>query len=1117
MTYAMDHGGDGLTRLVTDAVTGAYPRSLLQPRLDEELARAARTGSTFGVFLFDVDFFKTVNDAYGHLRGDEVLRQIAERVSATARAGDVLFRYGGDEFVLLLPEVDRTAAVSLALRLTDAMRTNEFAGDPPLHLSISLGVAVYPEDARDATALISCADRRNYQAKRRGRGGAVADDADTGARSASSRLWERDAAVGGVQDFLTRLPTESRGALRVAGEQGAGHTRFLAEVATVARLRGYTVLQVPAGGRLPEPVVEPGADLLLIADRGAGAQAAELIRRLSAQEQLTGALGVVHTNRVDVGLPTLGTVELAPWSPATLKIWLRTTLLGEPTRTLVNWLAGQSGGLPARAVAELDRLRHRGGLVVTPTGGWTVSPSMLGRPRRRARLPVPMTALVGRATERARVVQLLGGGRLVTLAGPGGIGKTRLALAAAGELADRYDDGAVFVPLADATGTDLVVAAIAHALDVSEVPGVPLLDGVVEYLAEAEMLLVLDNFEQVVAAAEVVSELLSAAPGVSVLVTSRERLALYGEQVYAVPPLSMPDLDALPRGPEAIGRALAEYPALALFEQRAQAAAADFTITADTLSAVAALCARLDGLPLAIELAAARADRLSPQSLLADLVHHLDGLGDGPRDLPARQQTLRGAIDWSFVLLEPADQYLFTTLAVFAGGCTAEAALDVLDAAAWGAPADEAQRVKELAARLGTLADKSLMVAEPDPGGGSRYRMLETIRAYALARLSADPGAGDVYSRHAAYYAAFAARSGDALTGPDQAVWANRVDVEYPNLRSAFATGDPDLAARICLGLWRFWRNGSHIGEGREWLVHVLACPDVLTDATAAQLLYAAAVLAATQDDHVRAYVLAEDGLRRAEAAGERPTIAQAYNALGLAALGAGRYALAVEHLRACLAIWRELGQTAGTAIALGNLTKASLRLGDIAAADGYAQQSLEIERAAGNTRGILLGLECLGEILLAKGDVPGARAALDESLALSRTLGDLFGEAMALHQLGLAARTDGDEAEALRLCTGALARRHEIGDREDLAISLDAVAGLVAAREPELAAQLLGAADGMRDRHRLPAPPAGDERDATADGVRAQLGERGYTTAWTTGRSAPLGLIVDQALDLVL
>jgi len=378
-----------------------------------------------------------------------------------------------------------------------------------------------------------------------------------------------------------------------------------------------------------------------------------------------------------------------------------------------------------------------------------------------------------------------------------------------------------------------------------------------------------------------------------------------------------------------------------------------------------------------------------------------------------------------------------------------------------------------------------------------------------------------VHDRHAAYYTEFAERSALGMTGPEQAEWAGRIEREYQNVRGAFGRslggGDLATAARLCLGLWRYWRGGSHIGEGRDWLAGVLSARGDLGDAVGARVLHAAAVLAATQDEHETAYRLGGESLRRAEAAGDRPTTAQARNALGIAAIGGGDYRAATDHFQQSLAIWRELGQPQGTAIALGNLTKVALRLGDIAAADGYADQCLALERAAGNTRGIVLGLACLGQIRLAQGDAPGARAVLEESVALSRTLGDLFGEATALHQLAQAARSEGDEREALRLLTAALARRREVGDREDLAVSLDSVADLVAPGDPALAARLLGAAHGLRDRHRLPVPPEiAEQVGHTTVAVRAALAEGEFAAAWTAGRTAPLDVIVDQVLDLV-
>lgn len=1120
----MPQAGRAADQPITDPVTGAYSRALLLPRLAEELERADGTSGSLALFLFDVDFFKTVNDAYGHLRGDEVLRQLADHTKRLIRGYDALFRYGGDEFVLLLPGTNRAAAVRMALRITDEIRAREFGENPPLHLSISLGVATYPEDGTDAEALIGAADRRNYLAKRRGRGGAVADDADGGTEPTESRLWERDAALAATHEFLTRLDAEGTGALRIDGEPGAGHTRFLAEVAAIARLRGYQVLPVA------EPVPALGERLLLVADVADGpAAGADAVDRLRAARP-GATIGLAYANPrrpggAEPALPVLAATELQPWSPATLKIWLRNTLLGEPSRALVSWLMRDSAGLPARAAGGLRRLRDAGGLIASPGGSWTLAPAMLGRPRRRSRLPVPMTPLLGRGAERDRVCQLLDDGRLVTLVGPGGIGKTRLALAAAAEAAEDFADGAVFVPLADATDQRLVVEAVARALQLTDVPGQSPLETVVEQLAEASVLLVLDNFEQVLDCAVVVADLLAAGPGVSALVTSRERLDLYGEQVYPVPPLALPDLDALPAGAPGVARALADSPALELFAQRARAASGEFALAPDNLIAVAGLCRRLDGLPLAIELAAARTDRWRPEELLEQLGGHLDALGQGPADRPERQQTLRGAIDWSFALLDAEDQRLFVALSAFAGGWSLAAATAVAgraeaELADRTDPAVAGRAEAGLADQLDRLAGKSLLVIEQDDQGAEpRYRMLETIRAYATARLDADADADGVRDRHRAFFVDLAVRAGAGMTGPDQARWTERLDLDYENLRAAMrwslARADAVNAAELCLGLWRYWRTGNHLREGRAWLEQVRAAGG-LPDGSRCGVLYAAAVLATSQGEFTEAYRLAEESLALARAADEQAASAQACNALGIAAIGIGEYRLAREHFAQSLAGWQRLDDSPGIAMALGNLTKLALRQGDIDAADRFAAEALALERAAANPRGIALALECTGQIRLAQGKISDAREALTESLGLSRDLDDVFGEAMALHQLGLAAYDSGEPAEAVRLLTSGLERRFAVGDQEDLPVSMECIAHVVAATDATFAATLLGAADGLRERNGLHAPGETEtRREATLRALRLALDGAALAAAQAVGRTAPLDLIVDEALDL--
>ncbi len=359
-------------------------------------------------------------------------------------------------------------------------------------------------------------------------------------------------------------------------------------------------------------------------------------------------------------LPLLTTVELTPWSPGTLRIWLRNTLHGEPSPALHSWIAARSGGLPARALAALDQLRGQDGLVSRPMTAGHWHPRCCGRLGGPADCRPRSPAWSGARRTRSRVAQLLADGRLVTLAGTGGIGKTRLSLAVAGAVARRYTEGAVFVPLAEITDPELVVAAVAQALEVTEVPGQPLLDSLLDRLADASLLLVVDNFEQVVDAGWVVAEILAAAPDVHVLVTSRQPLSIYGEQVHRLRPLPLPDLAELPEraAPAWPGRSASPPPSRCSSSGPAPSTATS-RLTPETLPAVVELCRRLDGLPLAIELAAARVDEASPQTLLRQLCGHLDALGSGPRDRPERQQTLRGAIDWSYTLLAPSEQRLF--------------------------------------------------------------------------------------------------------------------------------------------------------------------------------------------------------------------------------------------------------------------------------------------------------------------------------------------------------------------------------------------------------------------------------------------------------------------------
>jgi diguanylate cyclase (GGDEF)-like protein len=1078
---------DDAVESFTDGLTGAYARGLLTPRLAEELARSGRSHTGCALLILDVDYLRSVNDAYGTERGDRILRQLTERINGLSRGYDVLYRYGGDEFALLLPETGKADAARVAHRLTEAVKLAEFPGEPPLSVSVSLGGAVFPEDAEDPAGLIEVALRRVDAARHHRRGGAVTDDAaqsDTVARPASARLLERDVPMTAARDFLTRLAAGQRGTLAVTGERGAGHSRFLAEVARAGRLRGFDVIESPESAGYPVP--SGNRPVLVVIDATPDERLTALARAVP------GALGAVHRGSQSVAdLPVLDSVELLPWSPAAIRIWLRTTLQAEPSRVLVEWLAGRAGGLPARVEREVDRLMAGGGLVREPAGGWTVAPAFLARsaPARRP-LPVPLTELVGRQQETAQVTRLVGGHRLVTLVGPAGVGKTRLALAVASAAADSFADGVVFVPLAAARTDDDIHATLAYA---------------VEEPTDHALLLVLDNVEQAPGAARVISELLAQAPGVSVLCTTPDRLGIDNEQVYRVPPLSLPDRGTLPPGPAGVSVALAGSPALGLFAARARAAASDFMITGANLGTVMELCRRIDGLPLAIELTAAHVDVLSPTELLNKVSERLAGPegGRGRRGATGRQLTLRRVIEWAADRLEPEERELLVRLGVFRGGATRAAISAVCPA------------VEDLPKRLGVLVERNLVRAEPDPADEVRYVLLEPLKAFALEKLPVDARA-----RHAAHFTALADEAGRELTGAAQADWTARLDREYANFGAAFEylldTGDPERAAAVALGLWRFWRAGTHLGDGRRKLERLLSVRH-LPDAQRAQVLHAAAVLAGAQDDHETAERYARHSRELAMSGGDARTVAHASDALGAAALGTGDLTGAHGHFADSLDRWTGLAEPFGMATAHGNLTKLALRTADVDTASGHADRSLELDRAAGNTRGVMLGLLCLGEIRLLRGDAGAATEALTEALDLARALREVPGEAMAHHQLGLVALGSGRSAEALsHVAIGARMRR-DANDRDDLAVSLDTLAALLATGHPATAGRLLGAAEALRARHNLPAPDevAGTTRDDLLDRLAVGLGADGLSLALATGRSTDLHAVVEEALEL--
>jgi predicted ATPase/DNA-binding XRE family transcriptional regulator len=755
-------------------------------------------------------------------------------------------------------------------------------------------------------------------------------------------------------------------------------------------------------------------------------------------------------------------------------------------------------------------------------------------------LPAPPTPLVGRVREVADACARLRDEdvRLLTLLGPGGVGKTRLALAVAAELEHDLAGAVTFVDLAPVRAGHLVLPALARALGVPDTGDRPLAELVRETLGFRRLLLVLDNCEHLLpAVAELVGDLLATCPALRILATSRAPLRLRGEHAFPVPPLALPD-PLRTVGPAELER----IEAVTLFVACARAVNPAFALTETNAAAVAAVCVRLDGLPLAIELAAARTTLLPPPALLARLERRLPLLTAGPRDLPARQQTMRETIGWSHDLLDSGAQKLFARLAIFAGGAT----IDAIEAVCGDEePGTVAGRpVFELAS---SLAEQSLLRAVEQPDGAPRLAMLETIREYALERLEARGETEAVRRRHAAVFLALAEEAEPALTGPDQVAWLDRLEVEHDNLRAALewasTQGEAELGMRLTGALWQFWWMRGHLSEGRARLAQALVSNDAPA-AIRAKALDGAGALAEAQGDCDQAVALHEAALALHQQLGDQLGCARSLQNLGIIEQhDRGNYARAHELFAEALALFRAIDDAHGIAAGLNNLGTIALRLEDFARATALFTESLERSRALGDRRGIGIGLSSLGALAFVQEDVGQARARYEESLAVWRELGDSQDIAVALGNLGEALQYQGDMARAEALYREALPLCEELGDKQGVAFllshlarlahgagdeeravrlfveslalcqqvgeqprqaeCLEGLAGVVGARgEPRQATRLFGAAEALREAVGAPRPAPlrhAYERDLVR--VRAALDQTTFAAAWAEGR----------------
>ncbi len=739
------------------------------------------------------------------------------------------------------------------------------------------------------------------------------------------------------------------------------------------------------------------------------------------------------------------------------------------------------------------------------------APGSGGRPAARAapgNLPAELTRFIGRSKEVAELKRLVARQRLVTVTGTGGCGKTRLALRVAADLLPELPDGAWLVELASLSDPTLVPQAIATALGLREEPGRPVTQTLVAHLAPRTALLLLDNCEHLTEACVALArDLLAGCPTCRILATSRAALGAPGEARWRIPSLSTPPEEGVETAEQAL-----QYESVRLFADRASAAQRSFAVSPQNAAAVAAICRELEGIPLAIELAAARVNVLPVGQVLARLKDRFRLLTTGGYASSARQRTLRATLDWSYELLSPAERALFHRLSVFAGGVP----LDAAESVCVGEGIEEGGVLDVLA----QLADQSLLAPEEGVGGTARYRLLETVRQYGRERLVESGEEGTVLERHGEYFTSVAELAATELSGPEQTPWLDRLSEDHDNLRLALRTaiegGSAERALRLASALWLFWWFRGHWREGRRWLAEALGLgrPEDASRPRAVALR-GAAVLARGLGDFDDARECLERSIAVSRSIGYRAAEAAGLRELGNLADDRGDWEAERGYYERSVTIFRELGDQHSAAVTLHNLANYWQGQGELARARACLEDAIAVTHERGDRIMEALSLNGLGSVASDQGDYATARRCQEESLAIHRKTGQRAGEAFSLGELGLLAGWRGEFHEARRLLGESLAIYVELGDTRDIAWALDRFARLASDEDqPARVLRLYGAADALREGAGAPRQPSDQAVvDRGVTDARGRLTAAEAEAAYASGRALSRERAIEAAM----